>query len=326
MTERQQDSGTEPAYGGDSPTIVDSSTAEEQRTEDVTVAEAGGEIRQASLWSDAWRQLRRSPTFLLGAGLFLIFAVMAVAPQLFTNADPRQVIDLGLSADPPTGDAWFGYDIQGRDYFANVVYGARVSMIVGFSSVLGVLLIGVTMGSLAGFYGGWIDSVLARITDVFYGLPLVLGAFLLLSVMQNRGIAQVSLALAIFGWMTAMRLVRGTVVSVKDADYVQAARALGASTWRILTRHILPNAVAPVLVYATITVGLFIAAEATLSFLGFGLQLPEIAWGLQISAGMGRLRDSAHLVFFPSIFLSLMVLSFILMGDALRDALDPKLR
>ena len=297
----------------------------EAKATSAIVAAAGGELRQTSLWGDAWRSLLRRPLFLLGAGLMLVFAAMAVAPRLFTRVDPR-ACDLGLSRQSPSAQAWFGYDVQGCDYFANVVYGARISMSIGLLVVTSVLVIGVTSGAIAGYYGGWIDSVLARITDVFYGLPLLLGAFVLLSVVSSRGLVQVSLALTVFGWMTAMRLVRSTAISVKSADYVQAARALGASVPRLIIRHIMPNAIAPVLVYATIAFGGIIASEATLSFLGIGLQAPEISWGLQISAGQRRLREAPHLVFFPGLFLSLTVLSFILMGDALRDALDPKLR
>ncbi|HEY8454076.1 MAG TPA: ABC transporter permease [Actinopolymorphaceae bacterium] len=312
--------------GGPSSTLTEARAVQDQKAADTTVAQAGGELRQATLWSDAWRQLRRNPLFLVGAALFLLFTVMAIAPGLFTDVDPRAA-DLTRSTDPPSAEAWFGYDIQGRDYFANVIYGARVSMAVGFFTTLGILVIGVIIGSLAGYYGGWLDALLARITDIFYGLPLILGAtVVLLSALRDRGVLEVSLAIMAFSWMSPMRLVRATVISVKGSDYVQAARALGASTWRILVRHILPNAVAPVLVFATITVGLIIAAEATLTFIGIGLKLPEISWGLQINAGLQRIRDSGFLVFFPSLFLSLTVLSFILMGDALRDALDPKLR
>jgi oligopeptide transport system permease protein len=298
-----------------------------ERAEATLEAEVAGSpaIEEASLWSDAWRSLRKNPLFLVGALLLLVFLTMAVFPQLFTNADPR-ACDLARSAEGPSAAAWFGYDVQGCDYYANVVYGARVSVTIGFLAMLGTLLVGVVVGALAGYHGGWIDSVLARVTDIFYGLPLILGAFILLSVLPERGVAEVALALIVFGWMTAMRLVRSTVVSVKEADYVQAARALGAPTRRILVRHILPNAIAPVLVYSTIYIGTLIAAEATLTFLGIGLQLPEISWGLQINSAQNRLRDAAHLIFFPSVFLSLTVLSFILIGDALRDALDPKLR
>jgi len=302
----------------------------EPQTERVTStleAEVAGSapIAEASLWSDAWKSLRKNPFFIVGALLLLVFVVMALFPQLFTNADPRSC-DLSRSADGPSSSAWFGYDVQGCDYYANVVYGAKVSVTIGFLSMLGTLVIGIVIGAIAGYYGGWLDSLLARITDIFYGLPLILGAFILLSVLPERGVLEVSLALIVFGWMTAMRLVRSTVVSVKETDYVQAARALGAPTSRILLRHVLPNAIAPVLVYSTIYIGTLIAAEATLTFLGIGLQLPEISWGLQINSAQNRLRDAAHLIFFPSAFLSLTVLSFILIGDALRDALDPKLR
>ncbi|WP_101851009.1 ABC transporter permease [Kocuria flava] len=297
----------------------------DDRADELASAAAAGDIEQTSLWQDAWRQLRRNPFFLVGALLFLVFATMAVAPGLFTSTDPR-ACDLARSGDGPQAGAPFGFDVQGCDYYANVVHGAGVSLAIGFLSVLGVLAIGVVVGALAGYYGGWIDSLLARVTDIFYGLPLILGAIILLSVLPERGVLEVSLALIAFGWMTAMRLVRSNVIGVKQSDYVQAARALGARTGRIIVRHILPNAVAPVLVYATIAVGTIIASEATLTFLGVGLQLPEISWGLQINAAQNRLRDAPHLILFPSLFLSLTVLAFILMGDALRDALDPKLR
>ena len=288
-------------------------------------ARAAGPLRQTSLWSDAWHTLVRNPFFLVGAVLLAILAVMAVAPQLFTNADPR-ACDLSNSRQGPSAQAWFGYDVQGCDYFANVIYGARVSMIIGLIVVLGALALGTAFGAIAGYYGGAADSVIARFTDVWYGLPFILGAILILQVFSDRGLFQVSLALIVLSWMTPLRLIRSTVISVKEADYVQAARALGGGTRRIIVRHILPNAIAPVLVYSTIAVGAIIAAEATLSFLGVGLQLPAISWGLQISSGQRWIRDAPHLVFFPSIFLSVTVLSFILLGDALRDALDPKLR
>jgi oligopeptide transport system permease protein len=289
------------------------------------VAAAGGPVRTASLGSDAWRSLRRSPSFLLGAGLTAVFAVMAVAPGLFTRRDPEDCF-ISRARQAPSAQAWFGFDTQGCDYLANVVHGARVSMTIGVLVVLGSLVVGTMVGALAGYHGGLVDSLLARLTDVFYGIPLLLGAFVILQVAPGRNLFWVSLALVTFGWMTAMRLVRSTVISVKEADYVQAARALGASTTRILLRHVLPNAVAPVLVYATIAVGGYIAAEATLSYLGIGLQQPDISWGLQINAAQKWLRSDPFLLLFPGTFLSLTVLAFILMGDALRDALDPKLR
>jgi oligopeptide transport system permease protein len=299
-----------------------------------TTAVEGSDAKQNSLWSDAWGSLKRNPLFWIGAVLGVFFVTMALAPQLFARgADPRSC-NLSNSALKPSSAHWMGFDQQGCDYLANVVYGARNSLAIGLFSVLGVLILGVFIGAIAGYYGGLTDTLLARITDIFFAIPLILGAIILLKVgpstglpiLSDRGVGAVSIALALFGWMTAMRLVRSQVIAVKSQDYVAAARAMGASNIRILTRHILPNAVAPVLVYSTITVGVLIAAEATLTYLGVGLQRPAISWGLQISTGQSLLRTAPHLVLFPSIILSLTVMAFIMMGDALRDALDPRQR
>jgi ABC-type dipeptide/oligopeptide/nickel transport system permease subunit len=292
------------------------------------------DARQNSLWSDAWDSLKRNPLFWIGAFLGAFFVLMAIVPQLFSRgADPRNC-DLANSKLPPSGSHWFGFDQQGCDYLANVAYGARSSLMIGLLAVIGVLLLGIVIGAIAGYYGGIADGLLARLTDIFFAIPLILGAIILLRVgpstglpiISDRGPGAVAIALAVFGWMTAMRLVRSQVIAVKSSDYVAAARAMGASNLRILTRHILPNAVAPVLVYSTISVGVLIAAEATLTYLGVGLQRPAISWGLQISTGQSLLRTAPHLVLFPSIILSLTVMAFIMMGDALRDALDPRQR
>jgi len=283
--------------------------------------------RQQSLWSDAWKSLKRNPLFWIGSVLGVFFLLMAFFPAPFARgADPR-ACDLANSKAPPSAEHWFGYDQQGCDYLAQVVYGARSSLIIGALAVFVILVLGVLVGAVAGFFGGWVDSSLARLTDVFYGIPFILGAIVLLRAAFNeRGSVQVAIALAAFGWMTAMRLVRSQVIAVKSSDYVAAARAMGASSPRILVRHILPNAVAPVLVYATITVGVLIAAEATLTYLGVGLQRPAISWGLQIDNGQSLLRTAPHLVLFPSMILTLTVMAFIMLGDALRDALDPRQR
>jgi oligopeptide transport system permease protein len=283
--------------------------------------------RQNSLWSDAWKALKRNPLFWIGSILGVFFIVMAIFPALFARgADPRDC-SLSNSKGTPSAEHWFGFDQQGCDYLAQVVYGARSSLIIGSLAVVVILVLGVFVGAIAGFYGGWMDGLLSRIADIFFAIPLILGAIVLLrSAFTDRGSTQVAIALALFGWMTAMRLVRSQVIAVKSSDYVAAARAMGASSKRILVRHILPNAVAPVLVYATITVGVLIAAEATLTFLGVGLQRPAISWGLQIDAGQSLLRTAPHLVLFPSIVLTLTVMAFIMLGDALRDALDPRQR
>ncbi|ROP43967.1 oligopeptide transport system permease protein [Pseudokineococcus lusitanus] len=305
----------------------------------VDTASAGRDEKQTSLWGDAWGELRRKPFFWIGGALAVFFLLMALFPALFARgADPREC-NLSFSVDTPSAAHWFGYDQQGCDYLAQVVYGARNSLQIGFTAVIGLLVVGVVVGAVAGYFGGWIDSLLARITDVFYALPLILGALILLRVgptieiaggpvpiISERGPGAISVALVIFGWMTAMRLVRSQVIAIKSSDYVAAARALGAGPLRILVRHILPNAVAPVIVYATISVGALIAAEAALTFLGVGLQRPNYSWGLQISEGQNLLRTAPHLVLIPSIVLSLTVMAFVMMGDALRDALDPRQR
>jgi oligopeptide transport system permease protein len=323
MTEQQQEQSLDPAQ-----------VEVDVRTGLGAPAPADRDGRQNSLWSDAWGQLKRNPLFWIGSFLGVFFALMALFPSAFARgADPR-ACSLENSKLPPSSAHWMGFDQQGCDYLANVVYGARTSLTIGILSVIGVLVLGVIVGAIAGYYGGVTDSVLARITDIFFALPLILGALILLRVgpstglpiLSSRGAGAVAIALSVFGWMTAMRLVRSQVIAVKSSDYVAAARAMGASNLRILTRHILPNAVAPVLVFATITVGVLIAAEATLTYLGVGLQRPAISWGLQISSGQSLLRTAPHLVLFPSIVLSLTVMAFIMLGDALRDALDPRQR
>jgi oligopeptide transport system permease protein len=301
--------------------------AQDLKTAGGLVAASGGSVRQASLWSDAWRTLRRNPVFVVASALLFVLAVMAVFPKLFTSTDPFQCDLANSRGGPSASGAWFGYDLQGCDYYANVIYGARVSMAIGVIVVGSSLVIGVVLGSLAGYYGGWFDSLMSRVTDIFFGLPLILGAIVLLNAFPGeRGLFHVSLALIVFGWMTVLRLLRSSVISVKDSDYVQAARALGGSDFRIITKHILPNSLAPVLIYSTIAIGGIIAAEATLSFLGIGLQKPSISWGLQINEARAFVRTSPFLLLIPSAFLSVTVLSFIMLGDALRDALDPKLR
>ena len=287
--------------------------------------EGGASEYQASLWGDAWRQLRRKPLFLIAAFLLVVFTVMAIVPSLFTNADP-EFADLSRSVDTPSAQHWFGFDIQGRDYFARVIYGTRVSLIIGLLVVGIDVVIGILLGSIAGYYGGKLDTLIGRAADIWFALPTTLAAIVFLSVLGQRGLFQVSFVLIFLAWPTLMRLMRSSVLAGKEADYVQAAKALGAGDWRILRVHILPNGIAPVIVYATISVGIIVSAEAALSFLGVGLQLPAISWGLMISDSQGRLLTSPHLLLFPGAFLSVFVLSFIILGDQLRDALDPRLR
>ncbi|MFI0486966.1 ABC transporter permease [Actinomadura sp. 9N215] len=290
------------------------------------VATAGGEIGRASLWDDAWRDLRRRWIFWGSAAVLAVVAVMAALPRLFTATDANEGCDPNRAKLGPSGRHWFGTDLAGCDYYAHVVHGARPTLLIGVAVTLFALLIAVLFGMLAGYYGGLVDALIARLTDVFFGLPFVLGATVILVAFPGHGVWAMTLVLVLLGWTTMIRIMRGQVISVRDADYVQAARLLGASDRRIMARHILPNAIAPVIVVATLNVGHVIVGEATLDFLGVGLQYPEVSWGLQLGQAKDSFLDHPHLLIFPAAFLSATVLSFLLLGDAVRDALDPKLR
>ncbi|MGK5631452.1 ABC transporter permease [Streptomyces sp. URMC 123] len=284
-----------------------------------------------SLWTDAWYDLRRNPLFVISAVLILLLLTMAVFPSLFTSASPRDGDLTGhYLAEPQYGHVfspeWLGYDGQGRSIYARLIYGARASVLVGVAVTAAVTLFGGLVGMLAGYFGGWLDTILSRLTDTFAGVPFLLGAMVVLTTFEVRTVWVVSLALAFLGWTQLARVTRGSVISIKQADYVVAAKALGAGTGRILLRHILPNAAAPVIVVATIALGGYIASEATLSFLGIGLSEPTVSWGIDVSAGKDQLRTAPHVLLFPAVMVSITVLAFIMLGDAVRNALDPKLR
>lgn len=280
----------------------------------------------ASQWAEAWRYLRRRPLFWVSAVLIVFALAMALVPQLFTSTDPR-LCELSNSLGDPRAGHPFGFDRQGCDIFARTIYGARASVAVGVLATALVVVLGATIGSIAGYFGGWVDSILSRLTDVFYAIPLVLAAIVVMQMFKEyRTIATVVLVLGLFGWVNIARITRGAVMSIKNEEFVTAARSVGASTWQIITKHILPNAAAPIIVYATVALGTFIVAEATLSFLGIGLPPTIVSWGGDISAAQASLRTRPGVLFYPAGALALTVLSFIMMGDAVRDALDPKAR
>ena len=277
----------------------------------------------ASLWMDAWRSMRRNPWFIISAVLLLVLITMALVPQLFTDTNPREC-PLSRSRQEPSTEHWFGTDVQGCDYYTRVIYGARNSMAVGVIVSLSILVIGVVLGLVSAFFGGWVDALIMRITDLVFAIPYLLGALVFLAVQEERGVSDVALILIFFTWPTMARLMRGSVLAVINNDYVTAARALGAGPLTIMRRHILPNSLGPVVGYAAVYTGVIIGAEATLTFLGVGLQLPAISWGLQLDDAQGYLQQMPHLLTFPLIFVGLTVFAFITMGEALRDALDPK--
>ncbi|OMH23391.1 peptide ABC transporter permease [Tersicoccus phoenicis] len=282
-----------------------------------------------SLWSDAWRKLRRRPLFIVSALMILALVFIALFPGVFTQVPPNQNCLLENSEAGPRAGHPFGFTFQGCDVYSRVIYGTQASLTVGVLAVLCVLVIGVTFGALAGYYGGWLDAVLARLGDIFFALPLVLGALVVTQLplfRQNQSVWTVVLVIALLGWPQMARLTRGAVIEVRNADFVTAARSLGVSRFGALVRHVLPNAIAPVIVLATLELGVFIVAEATLSFLGIGLPQSVMSWGHDIAAAQQSIRTNPTILIYPSVALSICVLSFIMLGDAVRDALDPKSR
>lgn len=280
----------------------------------------------ASQWAVAWAYLRRRPLFWVSAALILLALTVAAFPGLFSSADPR-FCELSHSLAGPEPGHPFGFDRQGCDIYARTVHGARASVVVGVLTTVLVVVLGTAIGAAAGYFGGWIDSVLSRFTDVFFAIPLVLAAIVVMQIFRDhRSVFTVVAVLGLFGWTSIARITRGAVMEVKNEEYVTAARALGASGSHILFRHILPNAAAPIIVYATVALGTFIVAEATLSFLGIGLPSTVVSWGGDISNAQASLRSRPMVLFYPAIALAVTVLSFIMMGDVVRDALDPKAR
>jgi ABC-type dipeptide/oligopeptide/nickel transport system permease subunit len=274
-----------------------------------------------------WTTVRRRVHFWLPAFVLAVLALLAVLPGqfagLFGNGDPR-VCDLSMSAKPSMPGHPFGMDLQGCDVYANVIYGARASLVVGLSCTIIALGIAVVIGTLAGFVGGWLDGLLARTTDIFLGFPFLLGAIVVLNSLGSRSVWAVALVLALFSWPILARLVRTSVRATRDAEYVQAAKAMGFTTRRVIVHYLLPNALGPVLALATLTVGSVIVAESTLTFLGLGLRAPSISWGLQLATAQSRFQQAPHTLIYPSIFLAVTVLSLITLGDVLRDAVNPR--
>ena len=279
--------------------------------------------------ADAWSGLVRRPLSIVSGVIVLFVLAMVIAPApfagLFGHGDPR-LCDLAHSGGGPAGGHPFGFDIQGCDLYANVIYGARPTVTIGLLVTAGSLVLAVVLGSVAGYVGGVADAVIGRLADVFFGFPFVLGALVILTVIPERTVVTVSGVLIVFGWPAMTRLMRSTVLGEANRDYVLAARGLGVSRLRIMGRHILPNALAPVIAYAGIFAGGVMVAEATLTFLGIGLQAPAISWGLELAAAEQQFRQYPHLLIFPALFLSVTVFAFVALGDALRDALDPHLR
>jgi peptide/nickel transport system permease protein len=279
----------------------------------------------STTWNTAARLGRRNVLASIGMVLVAVFVVFALFAPWIAPQNPSN-IDLPSRLQPPSGSHWFGTDELGRDIFSRVIYGARISMLVGSSVVTGSLLLGLILGSIAGYYGGLSDRFFNVIVmNAFLSFPGILLAIAFVAFL-GPGIFNLILALCIGGWVGYARLVRAQVLAVKEKEFVEAARALGASDWRIVTRHILPNIIQPVIVQAAIGMAGAVLAEATMSFLGLGVPPPTASWGSMLNDGRAHLFDAPHLVLFPALAVMLAVLSFNFIGDALRDYMDPRSR
>lgn len=278
-----------------------------------------------STWTDAWESMRRRPTFWISSVLILFIVVVALFPSLFTQTSPT-ACDLSNSNGDPSAEHPFGFNRQGCDIYARVVFGTQASITVGLLATLMVTIFGLVIGALAGYYGGFLDAVVSRVGDIFFAVPTVLGAIVLLSVLPSRTPVIIAFVLFIFAWPQIARIMRGAVLSSRSSDYVTASTALGVSKFTILLRHVVPNSITPVIVVATVSLGTFIVAEATLSFLGIGLGSDIMSWGRDIAEAQTSIRTDPQVLMYPAAALSVTVLSFLMLGDVVRDALDPEAR
>ncbi|NED11391.1 ABC transporter permease [Streptomyces sp. SID9124] len=306
---------TELVTGKEAPATA-GSTAGQQGAEPTVV--------RVSQWSDIRHRFFANKLAVVGLFILVVLVIVAIFAPLLAPHDPLQQ-DLTHTLQAPGGDHLLGTDSLGRDQLSRLIYGSRIAMIVGMASILVACTIGIVLGALAGYFGRLIDSVIMRVADVFFAFPLLIGAIVVILLM-GRGVLPVVLSLGIFSWATFARLLRSQILSVREMDYVHAARALGASQFRTIRRHILPNSLTAVLVYATSNVGIAIVAEASLSYLGVGVP-PEVAeWGNMVAAGRDFMGVKDFMWMYPSLAIVVTALGFVLLGNGLRDALDPKLR
>ena len=276
----------------------------------------------SSLWRDAWIRLRANRLATLSLFFFIFISILTiVGPEVISNSYEDQ--DLNNTFAKPGSTHLFGTDNLGRDLFARVLHGGRISLAVGFLATAVSLVIGVAYGMTSGYLGGKTDALMMRIVDILYSLPFTIFVILLM-VLFGRNFVLLFIAIGAVEWLTMARITRGQTLGLKQAEFIEAARALGYSHSRILSRHILPNLIGPVIVYATLTVPAVMLLEAVLSFLGLGVQAPMSSWGSLIKEGSEKMDIAPWLIFFPGLFFSLTLLALNFLGDGLRDALDPK--
>jgi oligopeptide transport system permease protein len=309
--------------------MAETASSREAQTATAAPAEALGQLgrhgkkrRQASLWGDAWRRLRKNKLAIAGLVVIVFLCVIAIfAPIVAPHGLDDRDYD-ALSAKPSQAYP-MGTDNLGRDVLSRVIYGARVSLLVGVVAQIIVLAIGVPVGALAGYFGGKTDMILMRFVDVMYAFPTLLFVILLMSMFNDRGLKQIFLVIGLTSWVTLARLVRATFLTMREKDFVIAARSIGADDTRLIIRHMLPNALTPIIVALTFGIPTAIFTEAFLSFIGAGIAPPQTSWGLMVGDGQQYMRSFPWILVWPSIALGLTMIAFTFLGDGLRDALDP---
>jgi oligopeptide transport system permease protein len=289
-------------------------------TTETTIESTSMDEHGTSLWQDAWRRLKKNRMALFGLAVLTFFIIVALlTPWIAPYSYETQNLDMG--ATPPSVAHWMGTDIFGRDLLTQIMYGGRISLAVGFVATAVALLIGVTWGAIAGYAGGKVDAVMMRLVDILYALPFMI-FIILLMVIFGRNLLLLFLAIGAVEWLTMARIMRGQVQSLRQQEFVEAAISLGLGPVAIIRRHLIPNALGPVIVYTTLTIPGVMLLEAFLSFLGLGVQPPQTSWGLLISYGAETMEEFPWLLIFPGIALSLTLFSLNFLGDGLRDALD----
>lgn len=281
-------------------------------------------VYRATLWRDAWRRLRRNKLAMFGLFIIIVLIIVAVFAPLIAPYDPDKM-DFTAIKQPPSAKHLMGTDIFGRDEFSRIVHGSRVSIEVGVIAVSIMIVLGLILGAISGYFGGFLDTVIMRLADVFFAFPWVLGAIAIMTVL-GPGLQNIMIAIGILGWASIARISRSSILSIKEVEYVEAARALGASHLRIIVKHILPNSMAPIIVYGTMSIGGAIITEAALSFLGLGVPPPHPAWGKMLAESLSYIYNAPWMMYFPGLAIAVTVLGFVLLADGLRDALDPRLK
>lgn len=279
-------------------------------------------VEGVSLWQDAWLRLKKNRLALGGLVILISFIVIALLTPWIAPYGYQQQ-DITLGATPPSAQHWLGTDVLGRDMLTRIMYGGRVSLMVGFIATAVALLIGVLYGTVAGYCGGRVDALMMRLVDILYALPFMI-FIILLMVIFGRNILLLFLAIGAVEWLTMARIVRGQVQVLRQQEFIEAAISIGLSQWSIIRRHLIPNTLGPVIVYTTLTIPSVMLLEAFLSFLGLGIQPPQSSWGLLISYGVETMEEYPWLLIFPGLSLSITLFALNFLGDGLRDALDPR--